>query len=102
MNQLANFYQQRPLIGKFAGLLLGINRPFVDTYLERSAARCDELHVCLHLRPDLVRQTGGSVPVASLAAIFDGDIHGVSPQVYKDLSGEYFLNYTNNNAFAKT
>jgi len=83
MNKLGNFYQQRRFIGKFAGLLLGINRFFVDTCLEQPVARGDEFDVCLHLRPDLVRQTGGTVSVASLAAVFDGDMHGVSPRVLK-------------------
>ena len=70
-------------MGKFAGFLLGINQFFVDTYLEQPVARGDEFDVCLHLRPDLVRQTGGTVSVASLAAVFDGDMHGVSPRVLK-------------------
>ena len=83
MNKLGNFYQQRRFVGKFAGLLLGIYRFFIDTYLEQPVARGDEFDVCLHLRPDLVRQTGGTVSVASLAAVFDGDMHGVSPRVLK-------------------
>jgi hypothetical protein len=77
--QVLDFLQQKRFIRKFTGFPFGINSLPVDLDLEHPSARFDEHDVGVRLVPDPVRQTGGPVPVASLVAVFDGDVHGLAP-----------------------
>jgi hypothetical protein len=75
---LAHRREHRVLVREFAGLQLRVEEFSVDTELETTASRRNELHVLntlFVLIEELVRQTDGFRFVASLRAILEFHVH---------------------------
>lgn len=70
------FLHQTGFIGEHAGLPFRVNRHPIDGDLEHSTTGWHEFDLCCQHFFYFCRQTDGAVPVASLVAIFDGDLHG--------------------------
>ncbi len=79
----SDFFHQPRFVGELAGLFFGIDQTAVDHDLKHPAARLDQPDLRSRRPSDPVRQTGGSLAIASLVAVFDGDPHNDLPKGIK-------------------
>ena len=65
------------VLGKSAGLFLGVNQFAVGLDVEDTAGAFDQFRFDIQLFLERIRQTGGLGVIVSHHAVFDADVHGI-------------------------